>query len=519
MKSKDKKKLNRTDIKEIINYIEGEFPVDKWIINGIHIWPIIRIRFFLYYNDLNKASLSDYVSRETFTNRIIKRLQILKGLSEFVFAYLADCKKNKRLNKADVVFLDYFGIFIKVNNYWYNKFCGPFIDYFNKRGISCFLMTAQHKYFIPRYHQSMYIQPYLEYIIKKARFILELKHSWDEKLPKFFDFLDYLESKNLSIQNITLPLMRKEIIRIRLMADFFRKLLTKIKPSFVFTVCYDNLVGFAFNLASRDIGIPSVEIQHGLQPELHLSYSSWSNVPEKGYELLPSLFWCWSDFEAKIILKWCKGVSKWHKPIIGGNLWLDQWLCSSSKFVKRYDEIVLKLKESKKNCKHILFTQNIPGVENKVLKNILCVIKNSPPSWFWWIRIHPRQLKNKPKFKKILQENKILNCNIDSATDLPLYALLRNIDIHVTYSSSTVIEAEIFGVPSVITSSQGGKSFPEQISSGWATCANTPEDIIKAIKNQLERKNIINKNQKKRHIQQNEALEYLLKLVKNKLTI
>ncbi len=43
----------------------------------------------------------------------------------------------------------------------------------------------------------------------------------------------------------------------------------------------------------------------------------------------------------------------------------------------------------------------------------------------------------------------------------------------------------------------------------------TPEDIIIAIKQQLEKKDILNQNQKREKIQHNKALEYLLKLIKN----
>jgi len=511
MEPKDKKKLTRSDIKELINDIEAKFPVDKWTINGIHIWPIIRIHLFMNLAKLYVIESPDYVTTATFTNRIIKILEILKGLSKFGFAYLADYKKNERPKKADVVFLDHGLCFTKVKNYWYDKLCGLFIDYFNKRDMSCFLMTALHEYSIPRYHQSMFVQPHLDYIKIKSRFILKLTRSWDEKLPNFLDFLDYLESKNFNIRKITLPVIREEIIIIRLVADFFKKLLEKSKPSLGFTVCYYGATGYAFNLACREFGIHSIDIQHGVQGDLHLAYGSWYRVPKTGYELLPSFFWCWSDFEANAIRKWSGKVSKWHKPIVGGNLWLNQWLYGNSKFVKHYDKIVSKLKKPNKNCRHILFTQN-ESIENKNFKNILYVIKNSPPSWFWWIRIHPCQLKIKPKVKKLLHENKISNCIVDSTTNLPLYALLRNIDIHVTCSSSTVIEAEIFDVPSVIVTPEGSKLFPNQISSGWATPAYTLENIISAINHQLEIKDRLRQNKEKHQMQKDDKLEYLMRL-------
>jgi len=510
MESKDKEKLTRSDIKELINDIEAKFPVDKWTINGIHIWPVIRIRLFMNLAKLYVLESPDYVTTPTFTNRIIKILETLKGLSKFIFAYLADYKKNKRPKKADIVFLSDGISFTKVNNDWYDRFCDPLIDYFKNKNLSCLLITPLHTYFIPRYRSSIFVQPYLDYIKIKSRFILKITHSWDEKLSNFFDFLNYLESKNLNIQNINLRLIRKEIIVIRLFTDFFKKLLEKSKPSLGFVVSYYGTGGYAFNLACREFGIHSIDIQHGVQGDLHLAYGSWCRVPKTGYELLPSFFWCWSDFEADAIRKWSGKVSKWHKPIVGGNPWLNQWLYGNSEFVKQYDQIILKLKKSYKGYKHIIFTQG-GSIRSKYFENMLNVIKNSPDLWFWWIRIHPCELKIKPEVKRLLQDNKILNCNVDYATDLPLYALLRHMDIHVTAFSTTVIEAEIFSIPSVITHPEGVRYFPNQMSSGWAMSAYTPEDIIAAIKQQLEKKDILYKNKNKQQIQYTYALEYLLK--------
>lgn len=76
------------------------------------------------------------------------------------------------------------------------------------------------------------------------------------------------------------------------------------------------------------------------------------------------------------------------------------------------------------------------------------------------------------------------NFELDMATDAPLYALLRHSDVHVTHSSSTVIEAEVFGVPSVIFSAYGAEFFPEQIAAGWALVAEA-DHVVQAITQQL----------------------------------
>jgi len=61
--------------------------------------------------------------------------------------------------------------------------------------------------------------------------------------------------------------------------------------------------------------------------------------------------------------------------------------------------------------------------------------------------------------------------DIDECTDLPLHALLSHTDVHLTHSSSTVIEAAQFGVRSVVTSAYGAELFTPAIDAGMANVA------------------------------------------------
>jgi hypothetical protein len=82
--------------------------------------------------------------------------------------------------------------------------------------------------------------------------------------------------------------------------------------------------------------------------------------------------------------------------------------------------------------------------------------------------------------------------NLDAASDMPLYALLPHMDRHVTHSSSVVLEAEAYDVPSIIFSQYGMELFPDQINSGMAVAAYTPELIVEtllAVKGPLSKSN------------------------------
>ena len=96
-----------------------------------------------------------------------------------------------------------------------------------------------------------------------------------------------------------------------------------------------------------------------------------------------------------------------------------------------------------------------------------------------------------------LKKHNITNFELDLPTVFPLTALLRHADVHITASSSTVIEAEYFGVPSIVTHEDGIKFYAKQIASGMAVPAYTAEALLKAIELQLSKKNKMQQQDKK----------------------
>jgi hypothetical protein len=77
--------------------------------------------------------------------------------------------------------------------------------------------------------------------------------------------------------------------------------------------------------------------------------------------------------------------------------------------------------------------------------------------------------------------------DLDVATDQPLYALLRHVDAHVTHSSSAVVEAAEFGVPSVLFSEVGAELFPGPIAAGWAA-VSVDGDLLEVVRAQAARR-------------------------------
>lgn len=507
--------IDSSEIMELINDVEAKFCVDKWKVNGVHIWPLIRIEMLLhllYSYSPDKKTSSSYIFAKFL--RAYRLAEKIIELTKFGYAYFKDYHNNARAEqKIDALFLSDGVSFTLLNGLWYEKFCDPLIQQLSEHNISSLLITPLSKYYIPRYTPSIFIQPNIEWI-KITKQILYPETANFQQMTEFAEFTNFVESKYPNIVLPTLPKIKKQMSLIRGLANFYKDMLNKVKPSIGFLVSYYGNEGMAFNLACHELGIPSIDIQHGVQGDLHGAYGQWNRIPETGYELLPSFFWVWSDFEAKAINNWSAKISGLHKPIVGGNLLLKIWQSGKDDIVKVYDNKITDVQENYKKDIHIIYTFNGTEDEEK-LKFIAQIMNHSPSNWGWWIRLHPCWLKDKQKISNILQQYSQSNFLLNEATELPLYALLRNVDIHVTEFSSTVIEAELFGVPSVVIHEIGKQIFPEQIASGIALTAYTADEIIKAIQVQLNRKNSLNQTPVNSINSENkEGIKTILKLIK-----
>lgn len=479
--------MNASEIMDLINAIEERYAVDRWTVDGIHVWPILRIRlsfdlFYAYHTAPRRVA-------KKWVRMSARAFNLIKSTFQFVYSSLSDVRNNAIPHKqVDVVFISDGLSYAFLEGVWYEKFCDPLIAEVKASGRTSLLISLRREYRTPRYSASLFIQPLMDIINFKDFFFSRAMTSSVELSRELSDCNAYLASRQVRARLPKLHDIVGEVRHLQGMSKAYQWLFNRLKPSAVFIVSYYNLDGMAINLACRKLNIQSVDIQHGFQGNLHAAYGRWRKVPESGYELLPSIFWCWSDGDVEAISKWSAAVTRWHRPLRGGNLWLDQWLTDEQPVVRRYDKRIQEILEQYPGQRHILVTLQTGLADLKTLSPILEAMQRSKEIWRWWVRLHPCMTRDRKTIKKLLQNYGIVDIDIDIATDFPLYALLRHMDVHITHSSSTVIEAQMFDVPSVVFSARGHEYFPDQIASAWALPAFTTTEIVQAIQTQLDRR-------------------------------
>jgi len=486
----------------LLNSLEINYPVSTWTINSLQIWPLVR--FELGRQACNSSNFSgrevlpsqlgSQTIRPSIFNKISLGTKMVVSLIQAIRNSILDngFLKTKNITTGDILFFDFDTNMVRINNKFFSRTCDPFITYFKNQGLTCITFSTGYRYPAPRHTKSFYIQPQLLGNRLAAKFG---RNTQKIHLRRFKNAIEIVK-KELIINNE--KCFYKNILykvqSIQKLEMFFCKKLCAIKPKLVFLSSYYCTEPLALILACKKLKIPVVDIQHGVAGDAHFAYGKWKKIPKKGYSLLPDFFWCWSKTESSSIKKWSRNACL-PKTLQGGNLFLKRWAGTSDKNNIFYDKQIKNKTAANRKKTQILFTC-YPELKTELIKLLYLLKKANKDklSYFFWIRLHPTVLNKKRFVQSQINQHNLKNWDINDATNYPLYALLRHMDLHITTNSSVVIEAEAFGVPSICLDVNCNTMFSDQIKRGVAIVASRKSSIIAAIKTQLKIKQKLQKN-------------------------
>ena len=500
------------DFMNLLGELESRFPVDEWMVDSVRVWPLARIH--LYYGFFEHQYFADRPVRAGIVKAAdLPRLgrRIGRSAWRYLECSITDFRNTHHRNGPhDALFLNYNTYMTRLNGRWYSRVCDPLVEQLSARGLSSLMLTGGYEYATPRFTKSRFIQPHL--VLHR---LLGMVGKRPPRNPPVMlrDLEAHAKAAGLFSPSFGLVAPVEHHARqIMGIARYFKRVLTEVRPKVVFVTCWYGTESMACLLACNQLGIPAIDIQHGSQ-DFHVAYDRWNRVPSSGYELMPTYFWCWSESEASIIRNWA-GTLPVHQPIVGGNLFLERWIAGTDDTVRAYDKILTRLKEPSKGQVQILYTLNGSTKEEiNTIVEIIEALNRSGIEGHFWIRLHPIALDQKGLVRRTLEEHGLRNVDVENATALPLYAILRHMDVHITEFSSVVIEAQAFGVPSV-TGEQGVIWFPNQVATGWAVMARSIPEWVSGIRLQLNRRRTLMGSVPRSDVVPAKALDELLGLVR-----
>lgn len=424
-------------IKKIIFDLEKKWPVDEWKVAGIHIWPFVRIKIFIHFYRKKTGSCvkPTRVGGVKFLRKAKIPYELLKASITLLIFY-------NRLKPKKLIF---FGSHIhrsKQEGKYFNRFFDSMIDHHNLED-DVYILEFQ-KFLANSFNQQAVVP--LHYYLNEYKLVQEFLSRFkfrksDISLNDYNNFLEDLFKKYPPAKSLQLSI--EDIIRwaekINKTAKFFIKLYKITTPEKVILSSYygfDDLAAAIF--AAHQLGIKTVDFQHGPQRNFNLAYSAWNKIPPDLYNTMPIEYWNWDEDSKKNIDQWARKTNISTKVI--GQPYLSYWL-------QKYNEVDQKINQS------ICYSLQ-PTIEGVSLKDffpdkLVELIKDSPYTWV--LRLHPRSNYNKSDIIKLLDLQNVENSKyyFEEATETPLPQTLGNSILHITNWSGCLIEARMLGVPSI----------------------------------------------------------------------
>lgn len=240
------------------------------------------------------------------------------------------------------------------------------------------------------------------------------------------------------------PTLVKDLRYIERAALAFRILLETWRPPVVFFTGQKR-INMALTLAARQLGIPTVDIQHGAAAfsPANVKWHSWTRIPDEGYELLPDYFWVWGEAAAELISRHANPRCPYHKPLVGGHPGL---LADLPDVIS--PELRRRAQSAAKTVAVTLGLARMDGLPEPLVQAMAA----APKDWLWLLRVHPQDWKDPDAVAKVearLQAAGISNIAVREPTEAPLEQVLPLAERHVTPYSSSAVEASAFGIPTV----------------------------------------------------------------------
>ncbi len=442
----DKKKDFKDYFEEVVVFTE-QYDVNSLKLDGKNIWPHLRNNLWIHMNfvAIGKNNYKNVTSVHIHNSHRVQIPQSyrIKAIDSYGAKEVKDLNDN---DKADILFIVAMNASeqVHLDSGIYHRVCDPLFEAATKVATtkkievvkSASPAIARNKDFINP--ATIILPPVIEKVGYSER--IEFDKKIFSLMKQFMPSLNTLNTAAL-----------KEIVDYDMnIKDFYLDIFKKINPKVVF------FYAFHYNApmieAADELGILTVDIQHGLQVGWNPLYTNYDEMPPEGYSQIPDYFAVWGEKEYQSILN--SFPSEKHRPIYMGNPWLEKIKTFPTCFT---GSILDKLQSDEYDKKILIIMQNQTNIP-QTFKDIIEDTRND--DILWVIRHHPKGERYKPEDFSKENSNIILSDEIDKVLFSELF---KYVDITISEGSTLAIEASYFGVTNIVTSAMGADNYKDEI--------------------------------------------------------
>lgn len=431
----EQRKWSRVEIVNLVLDIERELKFENLTIDGIKIWPWVRIKLFVFLINSLERKNNISIEKKNWKNELINKCKNIKYVASHIYKYSI-------LKKSDYLFVGSKAYRVKESGSWMNRFFDPLIlnEKIQNRSVSIDIDITFGATFN---NEHVLYLPIIKKILKLRNKRSNVSNNNKKTLQDLVDEINTaIKSRNvgceIDIKNGFKAKLFKGWDKVIGDALVWEKIFQKVRPKAIFTLCYYADSVFAANLAASRCNVRTIELQHGPINHLHLAYGSFYNIQGcKGSQLLPNSFLAWDASSRNALVE-----SFEKKTVIDfGHPWLD------------YNRLktVSKVNTDRKIITYALQPSREMG--NPFPDFLIKWINDSKDEYIWWFRLHPRQFKEYESIKNTLSDLLIdVKWELDAPTSKPLPEVLIQSKYIVTFCSGVISEAAFMGVPSIALS-------------------------------------------------------------------
>jgi hypothetical protein len=435
----------REELTARLSDFEGKQRVGSWKWNGWHAWPAVRNQLTLSLHQRETRPLPSGWKARAGGIWARRRQRLQRWLSH----QLAGGPRPE--DPTDVVFLTSTDRGQPFGGQLYNTVVDPWVEEVRRTGHrACVWDLGDPRRGALSSHAA--VQHAIDAHSRRARPTAVATPAWFGELADFAH--DQLDT-DLRWHDV-----RRELEAIDAHAALFGGWLASGRPSTLFLDCWYTREGMGAALAARRLGIPTIDLQHGIQGHAHPAYAGWCSAECGQWEVMPDAFWVWGPWDAESLVRSNPGAIRENRIRIVGHRWLHAWAEEEG----RPHRDAIREAQRLTGADHTVCFTLQKGVPYREILALL--VEQAPIGWRWLVRLHRSMTESPGRLEAELRETLGPNIEVAAATRLPLHALLRVSDWHVTGFSTCALEALPFGVPTLLTHESGEHAFAEFIEAG-----------------------------------------------------
>lgn len=439
-----------------LSEIQEELPTKQLVLNGVYVWPIIKIQLFFhaYYSKTIKNEPKQSSPNPSVTQQLgffSRGMGFLKRTYEYFYLFFLPKRQVKYLSSGKWAHR------INEKGTWLNRY---FVNLDGKRIHIEYGSFENTQIELPNRSFALY-----DLFIFHKRFFSKNIENVSVRMEDDILFKQIIDAYNAKTGlRVAYTTYNKYLARIIEWSDFWIKLLKNIKPQEIRMLCYYDATMFGLCIAGNNLSIPVIDMQHGGQGPLHSAYNGFGSLPEGGYNSIPSGFSVW-DKISKIALENAQIVAK-EKVLLEGNPWIE-----------------FNRKKMEQNGSNNLEIDILYTLQNgiPVPDFIIDVINTTKHKWV--LKPHPLM----PEHEIVIIEEKLKDLITDSRVKIDvktsLLPLLSKSKVHISAYSGSIQEAYLVGIKTIIIDPIGYETYNLQIDQNpdYFIYAPTREEIVNCI--------------------------------------